>query len=221
MKQPLRVLVVDIGGTGVKLLATGETERRRFPSGKDLTPTKMVAEVKKLAKGWKYDAVSIGYPGPVREGVPALEPRNLGRGWLGFDFQAAFGCPVKVLNDAAMQALGSYKRGVMLFLGFGTSLGAAVVAEGVVVPMELAHLSFKDGTYQDYVGDGALRRLGRKKWQKYVEYGAARMIEAVGPDDVVIGGGNVKKLKKLPKGCRAGANAYAFVGGYRLWGAAR
>ena len=217
----MRVLVVDIGGTNVKLLASGQRVPRKFPSGRTLRPKKLVAGVLELAADWEYDAVAIGYPGRVRNGRIVEEPHNLGRGWVGFNFRSAFGRPVRILNDAAMQALGSYKRGVMLFLGFGTSLGAAVVAEGVVVPMELAHLSFKDGTYQDYVGDGALRRLGRKKWQKYVEYGTARMIEAVGPDDVVLGGGNVKKLKKLPNGCRAGGNTYAFVGGYRLWGSVR
>jgi polyphosphate glucokinase len=217
----MRVLVVDVGGTNVKLLASGQRVPRKFPSGRRLTPKKMVEGVIELAAGWDYDAIAIGYPGRVRNGRIVVEPKNLGRGWIGFNFRAAFGRPVRILNDAAMQALGSYKRGLMLFLGFGTSLGAAVVVDGVVLPLELAHLSFKDGTYQDYVGDGALRRLGRKKWQKHVEYGAARMIEAVGPDDVVFGGGNVKKLKGLPKGCRAGANANAFVGGYRLWGATR
>ena len=217
----MRVLVVDIGGTNVKMLATGQRVPRKLPSGRTLTPKKLVAGVLELVADWEFDAVAIGYPGRVRHGRIVEEPKNLGRGWVGFNFRAAFGRPVRILNDAAMQALGSYKRGLLLFLGLGTSLGAAVVVEGVVVPMELAHLSFKDGTYQDYVGDGALQRLGLKKWQKYVEYGAARMIEAVAPDDVVLGGGNVKKLKKLPKGCRAGGNANAFVGGYRLWGSAR
>lgn len=217
----LRVLVVDIGGTNVKMLATGQAEPRKFPSGRTLTPQRMVAGVKKLAADWEYDAIALGYPGRVRNGRIVEAPRNLGRGWVGFNFRSAFGRPVRIVNDAAMQALGSYKRGLLLFLGLGTSLGAAVVVDGVVLPLELAHLSFKDGTYQDYVGDEALRRLGRKKWQKYVELGTARMIQAVGPDDVVLGGGNVKHLKTLPKGCRAGSNAYAFNGGYRLWGPAR
>jgi polyphosphate glucokinase len=145
------------------------------------------------------------------------EPRNLGRGWVRFDFKSAFGCPVRVINDAAMQALGSYKRGLLLFLGLGTGLGAALVADGVVLPMELGQLSFKNGTYEDYLGVLALQRLGRKKWQKYVAFGTARMIEALHPDDVVLGGGNAKKLKKLPKGCRLGNNTYAFLGGFRLW----
>ena len=213
----MRVLVVDVGGTNVKILATGQRTPRKAPSGPKMTPKKMVAEVKALAGTWKYDAVAIGYPGRVHDGRILVEPHNLGKGWVGFNFTAAFGRPVQVMNDAAMQALGSYKRGLLLFLGLGTGLGAALVADGVVIPMELAHLSFKNGTYEDYLGARALKKLGRKKWQKYVEYGTARMIEAVLPDDVVLGGGNVKKLKKLPKGCRAGNNAYAFIGGFRMW----
>jgi polyphosphate glucokinase len=217
----MRVLVVDIGGTNVKILATGQKTPRKFPSGRTLTPKKMVAGVKALTADWKYDAVAIGYPGRVRDGKIVEPPKNLGRGWVGFNFKSAFGRPVRIVNDAAMQALGSYKRGLLLFLGLGTSLGAALVLDGVVIPMELAHLSFKNGTYQDYLGVRALRRLGRKKWQKYVEFGTARMIEAVGPDDVVLGGGNVGRLKKLPPRCRAGSNAFAFRGGFRLWEAAR
>jgi predicted NBD/HSP70 family sugar kinase len=217
----MRVLVIDIGGTNVKILATGQKTPRKFPSGPKLTPRKMVAGVKVAAADWQYDAVAIGYPGRVRDGRIVAQPHNLGRGWVGFNFKAAFGRPIRIINDAAMQALGSYRRGLLLFLGFGTSLGAALVLNRVVIPMELAHLSFKNGTYQDYLGVRALRRLGRKKWQKYVEFGTARMIEAVDPDDVVLGGGNVKRLKKLPKRCRAGTNANAFIGGYRLWEAAR
>jgi predicted NBD/HSP70 family sugar kinase len=213
----MRVLAVDIGGTNVKMLATGQKIPRRFPSGRKLTPTMMVAGVKTLAADWKYDAVAIGYPGRVHGGRIMTEPRNLGRGWVRFDFKSAFGCPVRVINDAAMQALGSYKRGLLLFLGLGTGLGAALVADGVVLPMELGQLSFKNGTYEDYLGVLALQRLGRKKWQKYVAFGTARMIEALHPDDVVLGGGNAKKLKKLPKGCRLGNNTYAFLGGFRLW----
>ena len=213
----MRVLVVDVGGTNVKILATGQRTPRKAPSGPKMTPKKMVAGVKALAGTWKYDAVSIGYPGRVHDGRIMVEPHNLGRGWVRFNFTAAFGRPVQIMNDAAMQALGSYKRGLLLFLGLGTGLGAALVADGVVIPMELAHLSFKNGTYEDYIGARALKKLGRKKWQKYVEYGTARMIEAVLPDDVVLGGGNVKKLKTLPKGCRAGNNAFAFIGGFRMW----
>jgi polyphosphate glucokinase len=213
----MRVLVVDVGGTNVKILATGEKEPRKFPSGSKLTPTQMVAGVKGLAAEWKYDAVAIGYPGPVRRGRIMAEPHNLGRKWVGFDFQAAFGCPVRIINDGAMQALGSYKDGLLVFLGLGTGLGAALVAEGVLIPMELAHMSFKRGTYEDYLGVRALRRFGRKKWQKYVEFVTAELIQALHPDDFVLGGGNAKKLKKLPAGCRAGANTKAFIGGFRLW----
>jgi len=217
MKAPLKVLVVDIGGTGVKILASGQTERRRFPSGKDMTPDKMVAGVKKLAKGWAYDVVSIGYPGPVREGRPAVEPHNLARGWVGFDFPAAFGCPVKMLNDAAMQALGSYRRGTLLFLGLGTGLGTALVVDGTVVPMELAHLSIGKKTFEDDLGIGGLKRLGRKKWQKRVEAVIERFVSALLLDEVVLGGGNAKRLTRLPMGCRMGDNANAFLGGFRLW----
>jgi polyphosphate glucokinase len=213
----MRVLAVDIGGTNVKILATGQKVPRKFPSGRKLTPRKMVEGVKSLAAEWKYDAVAIGFPGRVRDGRIVSEPRNLAHGWVRFDFKSAFGRPVRIINDAAMQALGSYKRGLLLFLGLGTGLGAALVADGIVIPMELAHLSFKNETYEHYVGLRALRRLGRKKWQKHVEYATARMIQAVVPDDVVLGGGNAKKLKKLPKGCRLGNNAYAFIGGFRLW----
>jgi len=213
----IRVLVVDIGGTNVKILATGQTEPRRFPSGRELTPAAMVSGVKELAKDWKYDVVAIGYPGQVRAGRIVSEAKNLGRRWIDFDFTAAFGRPVRIINDAAMQALGSYQKGLLLFLGLGTGLGAALVVNGVVIPMELAHLSFKNETYEHYVGARALARLGRKKWQKHVEYATARMIEAVLPDDVVLGGGNAKKLKELPAGCRAGDNANAFLGGFRLW----
>jgi polyphosphate glucokinase len=213
----MRVLVVDIGGTNVKILATGQTEPRKFPSGRKLTPEHMVAGVKELAGPWKYDAVALGYPGQVHDNRIVTEPKNLAHGWAEFDFQAAFGCPVRIMNDAAMQALGSYQRGLLLFLGLGTGLGAALVRDGIIVPLELGRLAFKDGTYEDYIGVRALKRLGRKKWQKYVEFGATRMIQAVLPDDVVLGGGNAKKLTRLPKGCRLGSNAFAFIGGYRMW----
>jgi polyphosphate glucokinase len=213
----MRVLAVDIGGTNVKILASGQKEPRRFPSGPGLTPKKFVAGVKELAGDWKYDAIALGYPGQVRDGRIMTEPRNLGRGWARFDFKAAFGRPVRIMNDAAMQALGSYEKGLLLFIGLGTGLGAALVADGIVIPMELGRLSFKDGTYEDYLGARALQRLGRKRWQKYVAFGTARMIQAVLPDDVVLGGGNAKKLKSLPKGCRLGGNAFAFLGGFRMW----
>ena len=213
----MRVLVVDIGGTNVKILATGQKTPRKFPSGSKLTPKQMVAQIKPLAGDWKYDAVAIGYPGLVRDNRILTEPQNLAKGWIGFNFKSAFERPVRIMNDAAMQALGSYKHGLLLFLGLGTGLGAALVAEGVVIPMELAHLPFKNGTYENYLGVRALKRLGRKKWQKHVEFVTKRMIEAVQPDDVVLGGGNAKKLKKLPKGSRLGHNANAFIGGFRMW----
>jgi predicted NBD/HSP70 family sugar kinase len=213
----LRILVIDIGGTNVKVLATGHKERRRFPSGPRMTPQRMVTGVKKLMADWKYDVVSIGYPGIVVNGRIPKEPHNLASGWTRFNFRAAFKRPVRIINDAAMQALGSYRKGTMLFLGLGTGLGSALVAQGVVVPMELAHLSYKKGTYEDYLGDRGLERLGRKKWQRHVEYCVARLISAFQLDDVVIGGGNAKKLVKMPKGCRAGDNANAFLGGFRLW----
>jgi polyphosphate glucokinase len=213
----MKVLVVDVGGTYVKIFATGQKEPRRFSSGPTMTPRQMVSAVKKLAADWQYDAVSIGYPGLVLRGRVAAEPHNLAPGWVGYNFAAAFGRPVKIINDAAMQALGSYQGGEMLFLGLGTGLGSAIVADGVVVPMELGHLSYKNGTYEDYVGLRGLRRLGRKKWQHHVEYGVERLITAFHPDDVVIGGGNAKGLTELPPGCRAGDNANAFLGGFRLW----
>jgi polyphosphate glucokinase len=211
------VLVVDVGGTSVKILATGQSERRRFASGPTLKPQLMVTQVKKLAADWRYEAVSLGYPGPVLRGRPVADPYNLGRGWVGFDFGRAFGCPVKVVNDAAMQALGSYRGGKMLFLGLGTGLGTAMVVDGIVEPMELGHLPYKKSTYEDYVGEAGLRRHGKKKWRRHVTDVVARLIAALEPDDTVIGGGNVAKLKTLPPRCRAGDNANAFLGGFRLW----
>ena len=212
----MRVLVVDIGGTNLKILATGETTPRRTPSGRKMTPQKMVADVKALAAEWKYDAVALGYPGAVHHGRIVAEPKNLAKGWVAFDFTAAFGCTVRIINDAAMQALGGYQGGLMLFLGLGTGLGSALIADGVVIPLELAHLPFKGGTYEHYLGVAAFKRLGRKRWQKHVEFSVAHFIEALRPDDVVLGGGNTKNLKKLPPGCREGGNAHAFLGGFRL-----
>lgn len=213
----MKVLAIDVGGTNVKILATGQDTPRKFPSGPTLTPRRMVSVVKKLAQGWEYDVVSIGYPGLVLRGRVAAEPWNLGPGWVGFDFERAFGCSVKLLNDAAMQALGSYRQGTLLFLGLGTGLGSALVVDGTVVPMELAHLSYKKGTYEDYMGLRAMKRLGKKKWQRQVELAVTRLIAALHPDDVVLGGGNTKKLKKLPPGCRPGSNGNAFLGAFRLW----
>jgi polyphosphate glucokinase len=213
----VNVLAVDIGGTNVKILVSGEKEPRKFPSGPHLTPREMVAGVKKLAEGWKYEAVSIGYPGMVIHNHPVAEPRNLGRGWVGFDYREAFGKPVKIVNDAAMQALGSYKGGRMLFLGLGTGLGSTVIADGIVEPMELAHLPYRKGTYEDYVGLRGLKKRGKKKWRQHVAKVVAQLTGALEPDDIVLGGGNVKKLKELPSGCRKGSNANAFIGGFRLW----
>lgn len=211
------ILVVDVGGTHVKILATGQKSRREFASGPTLTPRRMVAEVKKLARGWTYEVVSIGYPGPVLRDRPVAEPHNLGTGWVGFDFEKAFRCRVRVVNDAAMQALGSYTRGKMLFLGLGTGLGTAMVVDGIVEPMELGHLPYRKGTYEDYVGLRGLKKYGKKRWRKYVADVVEKLTAALEPDDIVLGGGNVRQLKPLPPGCRAGDNAKAFVGGFRLW----
>jgi polyphosphate glucokinase len=213
----MRVLVVDVGGTHVKVLATGEKERREFASGPTMTAKEMVTQVLKTTKKWKYDAVSIGYPGPVVHNMPVAEPHNLGEGWLGFDFEAAFGCPVKLVNDAAMQALGSYEGGKMLFLGLGTGLGSAMIIDGILEPMELGHLPYKKATYEDYVGLSGLKRVGKRKWRHYVEDVVGRLSAALEPDYVVLGGGNVHKLKKLPPNCRIGENTNAFRGGFRLW----
>jgi polyphosphate glucokinase len=215
----MNVLVVDVGGTHVKIFATGQKAMREFSSGPTLTPKRMVTGVKKLASDWKYDAVSIGYPGPVIRNRPLAEPHNLGRGWVGFDFKAAFKRPVKVVNDAAMQALGSYTGGKMLFLGLGTGLGSAMILDRIVEPMEIGHLPYKKHTFEDYVGLRGYKRLGKKKWRKEVAKVVSRLVAALEPEDVVLGGGNVKKLKELPPGCRVGNNANAFVGGFRLWNA--
>jgi polyphosphate glucokinase len=213
----MNVLVVDVGGTHVKVLATGQQEQRKFVSGPALTAEQMVSSVRKITGDWSYDVVSIGYPGPVLQGHPIAEPHNLGVGWVGFDFEKAFRRPVKVINDAAMQALGSYKRGKMLFLGLGTGLGSALVVNGIVEPMELGHLPYKKGVFEDYVGERSLEKHGTRKWRRYVADVVARLIAALEPDDVVLGGGNVKELKEMPPRCRAGDNANAFQGGFRLW----
>ena len=212
-----KVLVIDIGGTSIKILVSGESEHRAFPSGPKLTAKEMVSGVKKLAADWTYDVIAIGYPGPILRGRPIAEPHNLGRGWVGFDFVAAFGWPVKVLNDAAMQALGSYQGGKMLFLGLGTGLGTAMIVDGTVEPMELGHLPYRKHTYEHYVGGAGLLRHGKKKWRRHVADVVRRLIAALEPDETVIGGGNVKKLKRLPPHCRAGDNANAFRGGFRMW----
>ena len=213
----MNVLAIDVGGTHVKILATGQKIRREFISGPKMTPQLMVAQVKELAKDWSYDVVSIGYPGPVMRDRPVSEPWNLAKGWVGFNFAKAFKRPVKLMNDAALQALGSYKRGKMLFLGLGTGLGSTFIVDGIVEPMELAHLPYKKATYEDYVGIRGLEKYGKKKWRRNVEDVVNRLVAALEPDEVVLGGGNVKKLKHLPPLCRAGDNNNAFRGGFRLW----
>jgi polyphosphate glucokinase len=213
----MNVLVVDVGGTHIKVLATGQTEPREFPSGPTMTPRRMVSRVKKLTTGWNYDVVSMGYPGPVFRNRPVANPYNLGAGWVGFQFQQAFGRSLKIINDAVMQALGSYKGGKLLFLGLGTGLGSAMVVDGIAEPMELGHLPYKKATYEDYVGLRGLEKWGKKKWRRHVADVVTRLVAALEPDDVVLGGGNVKKLKELPRGCRAGDNGNAFLGGFRLW----
>jgi polyphosphate glucokinase len=213
----MNVLVVDIGGNSVKALVSGQTEPRKFPSGPTMTPREMVSGVLKLTEDWKYEVVSIGYPGRVRNNQPVSEPVNLGHGWIRFDYGKAFGIPVRMMNDAAMQALGSYRGGTMLFLGVGTGLGTALVVNDTIVPMELGHLSYKDGTYESYLGLNGLKRLGITRWRQCFHDVATRFIDALELDDVVVGGGNVTKLDKLPPLCRAGDNALAFRGGYLLW----
>ena len=223
MKIPTHpnILVVDIGGTHVKVLATGQKIRREFVSGSTLTPKRMVSQVRKLVADWKYDVVSVGFPGLVVNSRPMSEPWNLGKGWMGFNFAAAFQRPAKVINDAALQALGSYRRGKMLFLGLGTGLGSALIVDGIVEPMELAHMPYKKATFEDYVGLRGLKKYGKKKWRRYVADVVERFATALEPDEVVLGGGNVHQLKKLPPRCRAGDNANAFKGGFRLWKPAR
>ena len=218
MAAPLKVLVVDVGGHHVKVLAPGRRAPIKIDSGPLMTAREMVRQVLAAASGWQYDVVSIGFPGPVKRGRPWREPVNLGTGWVGFDFARAFGCRVRIINDAAMQALGSYRGGRLLFLGLGTGLGTALVFDGTVVPMELAHLPYTKGrTYEDEVGAAGLKKHGKKRWRRDVLDITTRFRAVFGADDVVIGGGNARHLKTLPKGVRLGSNAHAFVGGVRLW----
>ena len=213
-----KVLVVDVGGTHVKVLASGERERREIESGPRMTARGMVAAVKRITADWRYDAVSLGYPGPVLHGRPVAEPHNLGRGWLGFDFRKAFGKPVRVLNDAAMQALGSYRGGTMLFLGLGTGLGSALIVDGVLAPLELAHLPYKNGkSYEHWVGQRGLRRLGKRRWTREVAAVVAKLRAALDAEYVVLGGGNARHLVRLPRGALLGDNDNAFRGGFALW----
>jgi polyphosphate glucokinase len=213
----MKVLVIDTGGTHVKILVSGEKIHREMSSGPTLTAKRMVSAVKKLAADWRYDVVSIGYPGLVVHGRLVLKPHNLGPGWVGFDFAAAFKVPCRVINDAAMQALGNYRGGKMLFLGLGTGLGSAMIVDGIVVPMELAHLPYKKGTYEEYVGIRGLKKHGKRRWQRHVADVVKLLNGALEPGDVVLGGGNVRRLKSLPPGCRAAVSGGAFVGGFRMW----
>jgi polyphosphate glucokinase len=214
------VLAVDVGGSHVKVLLSGETESRRAPSGPTLTPSEMVAAAVGAADGWKWDVVAVGIPAPVHGGKVVSEPFNLGKGWVGFDFAEAFGVPTRVMNDAAMQALGSYEGGAMLFLGLGTGLGSALIVDGIVEPMEIGHLPFKKRTYEDYVGERGRERLGKKRWQKAVTDAVESLTAALEPDYVVLGGGNAARLDALPPNARLGSNSNAFTGGFRSWDAA-
>jgi polyphosphate glucokinase len=214
----VKVLSIDIGGTHVKVLASGQREPRKATSGPTMTPRQMVAAVKKLTSDWSFDVVSMGYPGPVVHLRPIAEPKNLGKGWVGFNFRKAFGNPVRIINDAAMQALGSYQGGRMLFLGLGTGLGSAMIVDGILEPMEIAHLPYKKGkTYEDFVGLRGLERLGKKRWRRAVADVVSQLMQALEADYVVLGGGNAKLLDTPPKGARLGDNANAFRGGFLLW----
>jgi polyphosphate glucokinase len=218
VRKPKKVLVLDVGGTHVKMHVTGHRAGREFASGPALTARQMVEAVRAASTGWRYDAVSIGYPGVVLHGKPIVEPHNLGRGWVGFDYGKAFGKPVRIINDAALQAIGSYKRGRMLFLGLGTGLGSALIVDGVIAPTELAHLPYKRGrSYEEYVGERGRKRLGTKKWRKAVTDVVERLSAALEVDDVVIGGGNARRLQRLPKKARRVSSSNAFIGGLRLW----
>jgi len=211
------VLSVDVGGSHVKVLLNGASERRRFASGKRMSADHMVAGVLELAQDLAYEVVTVGIPAPVLAGRVVHEPANLGKGWAGFDFPSAFGKPTKVINDAAMQALGSYEGGRMLFLGLGTGLGSTMIVDGIIEPMELGHLPFRKGTFEDYVGQRGRERLGDKRWRKAVLDTIDRLVAALEPEYVVLGGGNARNLGKLPPTCRLGANEDAFLGGFRLW----
>ena len=211
------VLTVDVGGSHVKAVLNGVDERRRFVSGHKLTAEEMVAGVLEQTADWDYVGVSVGVPAPVVDGRVAREPVNLGHGWEGFDFETAFGKPTKVVNDAAMQALGSYEGGRMLFLGLGTGLGTTMIIDGVLAPMELGHLPYRKATFEDYVGEAGLERDGHKRWRKHVVETIEHLSAALLPDYVVLGGGNARELDELPENCRLGQNEDAFLGGFRLW----
>jgi len=211
------VLAVDVGGSHVKVLLNGGSERRRFVSGESLSPERMVTGVLEHTQDWSYDRVSVGVPAVVRDERVVREPANLGGGWVGFDFDAAFGKPTKVINDAAMQALGSYEGGRMLFLGLGTGLGSTMIVDGIIEPMELGHLPFRKATFEDYVGERGRERHGRKRWRKAVYDTIEALSAALEPDYVVLGGGNARRLDELPPNVKLGHNEDAFLGGFRLW----
>jgi len=212
------ILTIDIGGTNLKILCSGEPKRRKVKSGKNLTPESVVQIVDEVCSDWAWDAISIGYPSPVVGGRPLLNPSNLGTGWVGFEYEAAFGCPVKILNDAAMQALGSYHGGRMLFLGLGTGLGSAMIEDGRLEPLELGHMPFKDGEcFEYFTGKRGLKRMGFDAWRDVIFEVCEQFVSAIDPDYVVLGGGNVKKLDLLPSRCERGSNANAFIGGFRMW----
>jgi polyphosphate glucokinase len=214
----MKILVIDVGGTHIKVLASGRRMAIKIPSGPTMTPRAMVTAVHEQTADWTYDAVSIGYPGPVKAGKPQRDPWNLGKGWVGFDFAKAFERPVRIINDAAMQALGSYEGGSMLFLGLGTGLGSALVRDGVLIPLEVAHLPYKHGeTYEEYLGEAGYNHLGKKDWRRNVFEVTALFTAAFVVDYVVLGGGNARHLAGLPRGARLGTNANAFKGGFRLW----
>ncbi len=216
--QSKKILVIDVGGTNLKIQASGIKEAVKVPSGPKMTAEQMAAAVKKISASWQFDAVSIGFPGPVKDNRPLREPHNLGGGWVKFDFKKAFGKPVKMINDAAMQALGSHTGGCTLFLGLGTGLGSALVIDGGVLPLELAHLPYlKNKSYEQYLGNLGLKRLGKKKWRKHVEEVVMLLKNALLADTVVLGGGNARLIKTFPPGVEAGKNANAFAGGERLW----
>jgi polyphosphate glucokinase len=214
----MRTLVVDVGGTNIKVRASGHRVPLKLDSGPTLTPRDMVRAVRDAVSEWKFDRVSIGYPGPVRDGKPLRDPWNLGPGWVGFDFRKAFGKPVRLVNDAAMQALGSYEGGRMLFLGLGTGLGSALIQGGVLIPLEVGHLPYRGGkSYEQWIGEAGYQRLGKRRWRRQVATIVELLSEALLADYVVLGGGNVRHMKRLPKGVRRGRNANAFTGGVRLW----
>ena len=210
-------LVIDLGGSNIKLLATGQPERIKIPSGSDFKPADLIPLVKDATKDWPYEAISIGFPGVVKHGVIAADPVNMGKGWMGYDFQKAFGMPVRIINDAAMQALGSYEGGKLLFMGFGTGLGTAMVFEDLILPLEGGHLPFKQGTFETHVGNAAMKKVGKKKWKELVYQTIEHFRHCFQPDEIVLGGGNSKYLEEIPDKCRLGSNKNAFTGGFRLW----